>query len=104
MEKSRGTTDRTDRFYGERHARLHEWGWACLFLGALLAFRLWQRHESALNWPNRPQAHVEDLLSWAETLPGYVVRVRPRKPTHSRMRRPRTPATSRPEPVGANWS
>ena len=40
MEKSRGTTDRIDRFYGERHARLHEWGWACLFLGALFAFRL----------------------------------------------------------------
>ena len=98
MEKSRGTTDQKDRFYGERHARLHEWGWACLFLGALLAFRLWQRRESALNWPNRPQAHVEDLLSWAETLPGCVVRVRPRKPLHSSTRRRDVPATSRPEP------
>ncbi len=98
MEKSRGTTDRTDRFYGERHARLHEWGWACLFLGALLAFRLWQRHESALNWPNRPKADVGELLSWAETLPGYVVRARPRKPTNSRMRFQEIPATSRLEP------
>jgi len=98
VEKSRGTIDQTDRFYGERHARLHEWGWACLFLGALLAFRLWQRHESALNWPNRPQVHVQDLLLWAETLPGYVVRARPRKPTHSRMRFQEIPETSRPEP------
>lgn len=98
MEKSRGTTDQTDRFYGERHARLHEWGWACLFLGALLALRLWQRHESALNWPNRPQAHVEDLLSWAETLPGYVVRARPRKPSDSRTLRQDAPATSWSEP------
>lgn len=97
MEKSRGTTDQTDRFYGQRHARLHEWGWACLFLAALLAFRLWQRHESALNWPNRPQAHVGDLLSWAETLPGYVVRVRPRKPSDSRTRRQDVLETSRPE-------
>ena len=98
MEKSRGTTDRNDRFYGERHARLHEWGWACLFLGALLAFRLWQRHESALNWPSRPQAQVGDLLLWAETLPGYVTRVRPRKALYSHPRRQEVPATSRPEP------
>ena len=98
MEKSRGTTDRNDRFYGERHARLHEWGWACLFLGALLAFRLWQRHESALNWPSRPQAQVGDLLLWAETLPGYVARVRPRKASESRPRRQDVPARSRQEP------
>ena len=98
MEKSRGTTDPTDRFYGERHARLHQWGWACLFLGALLAFRLWQRHESALNWPSRPQAQVGDLLLWAETLPGYVARVRPRKASESRPRRQDVPATSRLEP------
>ena len=84
MEKSRGTTDQTDRFYGERHARLQEWGWACLFLGALFAFRLWQRHESASNWPCRPQAEVEDLLSWAERLPGFVMRVHPRKPSDAR--------------------
>ena len=84
MEKSRGTTDQRDRFYGERHARLQEWGWACLFLGALFAFRLWQRHESASNWPCRPQAEVEDLLSWAETLPGFVMRVHPRKPSDAR--------------------
>jgi predicted DNA-binding helix-hairpin-helix protein len=69
-----------------------------LFLGALLAFRLWQRHESALNWPNRPKADVGELLSWAETLPGYVVRARPRKPTNSRMRFQEIPATSRLEP------
>ena len=93
MEKSRGTTDRTDRFYGERHARLHEWGWACLFLGALLAFRLWQSYESVSNWPNRPRANVEDLLAWAETLPGYVVRVRPRATVSSRQRRPERPVT-----------
>ena len=98
MEKSRGTTEQTDRFYGEKHARLREWGWACLFLGALLAFRLWQRHESVLNWPNRPKADVGELLSWAETLPGYVVRARPRKPTNSRMRFQEIPATSRLEP------
>ena len=97
MEKSRGTTDRNDRYYGERHARLHEWGWACLFLGALLAFRLWQRHESALNWPSRPQAQVGDLLLWAETLPGYVARVRPRKASESRPRRQDVPATSQQE-------
>lgn len=84
MEKSRGTTDQRDRFYGERHARLQEWGWACLFLGALFAFRLWQRHESASNWPCRPQAEVEDLLSWAERLPGFVMRVHPRKPSDAR--------------------
>ena len=105
MEKSRGTTDRNDRFYGERHARLHELGWACLFLGALLAFRLWQRHESALNWPSRPQAQVGDLLLWAETLPGYVVRVRPRKASESQKRR-LEPFRSRPsapsEPLELN--
>jgi len=84
VEKSRGTTDQRDRFYGERHARLQEWGWACLFLGALFAFRLWQRHESASNWPCRPQAEVEDLLSWAERLPGFVMRVHPRKPSDAR--------------------
>ena len=94
MEKSRGTTDRNDRFYGERHARLHEWGWACLFLGALLAYRLWQRHESALNWSSRPQAQVGDLLSWAETLPGYVARARPRKASDSRLPRQETPQTT----------
>jgi len=98
VEKSRGTTDRTDRFYGERHARLHEWGWACLFLGALLAFRLWQRHESASNWPNRPRANVEDLLAWAETLPGYVVRVRPRASLGSRQLRPERPVTEQRAP------
>jgi len=84
VEKSRGTTDQRDRFYGERHARLQEWGWACLFLGALFAFRLWQRHESASNWPRRPQAEVQDLLSWAERLPGFVMRVHPRKPSDAR--------------------
>ena len=99
MEKSRGTTDQTDRFYGERHARLHEWGWACLFLGALLTFRLWQRHESATNWPNRPKAEVADLLSWAETLPGYVVRVRPRKPSVFRNRLREDPETGQVPPV-----
>ena len=99
MEKSRGTTERTDRFYGERHARLHEWGWACLFLGALLAFRLWQRHESASNWPNRPRANVEDLLAWAETLPGYVVRVRPRASLGSRQLRPERPVTEQRAPL-----
>ena len=99
MEKSRGTTDRTDRFYGERHARLHEWGWACLFLGALLAFRLWQRHESASNWPNRPRANIEDLLAWAETLPGYVVRVRPRASLGSRQLRPERPVTEQRAPL-----
>ena len=99
MEKSRGTTDRTDRFYGERHARLYEWGWVCLFLGALLAFRRWQRHESESSCPDRPRADVADLLSWAETLPGYVVRVRPRASWGSRKRRPERTVTSRPAPV-----
>ena len=94
MEKSRGTTDRNDRFYGKRHARLQEWGWACLFLGALVAFRLWQRHESALNWSSRPIAQVGDLLSWSETLPGYVVRARPRQASYSHRRRHETLKTS----------
>lgn len=87
MEKSRGSTDRKDRFYGERSARLQEWGWACLFLGTLLAFRLWQRHESMANWPNRPKADVADLLTWAETFPGYAARVRPFRANFQRKRR-----------------
>ncbi len=99
MEKSRGTTDQTDRFYGEMQARLHDWGWACLFLGVLFAFRLWQRHESATNWPNRPKADVADLLAWAETLPGYVVRVRPRNPPDSRNRRREDPVTGQMAPM-----
>ena len=44
-------------------------GWACLFLGPLLAFRLWHRHESALNWSSRFIAQVGDLLSWSDALP-----------------------------------
>jgi hypothetical protein len=39
------------------------------------------------NWPNRPQADVADLLTWAETFPGYVARVRPLRENVTRKRR-----------------
>lgn len=74
-------------------------GVGVLVFGALLAFRLWQRHESASNWPNRPRANVEDLLAWAETLPGYVVRVRPRASLGSRQLRPERPVTEQRAPL-----
>ena len=70
-----------------------------MFLGALLAFRLWQRHESESSWPDRPRADVADLLSWAETLPGYVVRVRPRASLGSRQLRPERPVTEQRAPL-----
>ena len=74
-------------------------GWACLFLGALFAFHLWQRHGWVSNCPSRPRADVADLLSWAETWPGYVARVRPRKSLGSRPRRREDPVTDQRAPV-----
>ena len=70
-----------------------------MFLRALFAFRLWQRHESASNWLNRPRAVVADFLSWAETLPGCVVRLRLRGSMGSRKPRREDPVTGQREPV-----
>lgn len=74
MEKSNVTTERPAFFFGTRHAHLQEWIWACLMVALTLGGRAWKDAESERHWEDVPRAHVQDLLCWAEQLPGPPLR------------------------------
>lgn len=79
MEKSNATTERPAIFFGPRHAHLQEWIWACLLVALTLGGRAWKDAESERHWEDVPRAHVQDLLCWAEQLPGPSLRGRKRR-------------------------
>lgn len=79
MEKSNATTERPSFFFGKGHAHLQEWIWACLLVILTLIGRAWRDAESERHWEDVPRAHVQDLLCWAEQLPGPRLRGRKRR-------------------------
>ena len=94
MAKSRGSTDKSSRFYGTRHAQLREWGWARLLLASGLASyvvrnRAWKQKLASL-----PQAEVADLLCWMEQMPSPAF-----KPKWSAARQQRRPRGSTRPPL-----
>ena len=69
MGKSNATTDRNTQFFGVRHARLREWGWACVLVGAALLSHLWRQAAWERRLSNLPQASTLDLMFWLESQP-----------------------------------
>jgi len=73
VEKSNATTDKSKSFFGTRHARFREWGWACLLVAAGAGNHLWRTSQWEANLENVPQANASDLMCWLEDFPTYVM-------------------------------
>ena len=88
MEKSSVTTEQPTTFFGVGHAHLQEWIWACLLVSLMLGAKAWQDSESERHWKDVPRAHVQDLLCWAEQLPGPPLRKDKRRSDNGRQLHP----------------